>query len=135
MKATMLSSLASSFPTVEVAYEDMLFWPYLIGGRDANGIDCGGVVLEILRRAGLGLPDFKTVGVFQFQGYWDAIDDPSELYDMVQIRREDEHIGIVVRSGIVLSATRWKNVYATRISALKRIDGAKFWRLKPEVLP
>ena len=57
MPITKLSSLAASFPTAEVDFEDMIGWPYRARGRTSAAIDCIGVVLEIFRRAGLGLPD------------------------------------------------------------------------------
>ena len=34
-------------------YDDMLAWPFALGGRGANGIDCLGVCVEVWSRLGI----------------------------------------------------------------------------------
>lgn len=40
-----------------IYYEDLLSVPYKAGGRDLNGLDCYGLVLECCKRAGCPIPD------------------------------------------------------------------------------
>lgn len=49
-------------------YEDLLFAPYKINGRDVKtGLDCYGLLLECYRRCGLFLPDVLYCGQQQQQ--------------------------------------------------------------------
>lgn len=43
-----------------MTYEDLLLVPYKEDGRDENGMDCQGLVLECCRRAGTPLVDFTA---------------------------------------------------------------------------
>ncbi len=106
-----LSTTADTFPATEVEYEDLLGIPYRVGGRVAAGdpgTDCIGVVLEIYRRAGLGLPDpgRTSVGVFGFAEVLEQVADPSALYDLVHLRRQSNHLAVQVRSGMLITATK-----------------------------
>jgi len=56
-----------------MTYEDLLIVPYKENGRDENGMDCYGFVIELLRRAGKKLPDLA---------YLETIPE-AELYDCV----------------------------------------------------
>jgi hypothetical protein len=40
-----------------MTYEDLLLVPYKRDGRDVNGMDCYGLVIECCRRVGKNLPD------------------------------------------------------------------------------
>ena len=138
MPITKLSTTASSFPTLEVAYEDLLSIPYLVDGRYGGaGIDCIGVVMEIYRRAGLGLIDPAVAGgrVLEFAAMFDAISNPNTLYDLINVRRESNHVAVVVRPGLALSARERTGVYAARVNNLKAVSGAEFFRVKPACLP
>jgi cell wall-associated NlpC family hydrolase len=140
MIITKLSVNASSFPTLEVAYEDLLTIPYLVDGRfGGSGIDCLGVVLEMYRRAGLGLPDPMVSGgrVIEFVALFDPIANPTNLnlYDLINIRRESNHVAVVVRPGLALSARERAGVYAARVNNLKAISGAECYRVRASALP
>ena len=41
-------------------YVDLLSIPFKKGGRDAAGMDCWGLCLEVARRAGIDLPDYLS---------------------------------------------------------------------------
>jgi hypothetical protein len=136
---TQLSSLADSFPTVEVEYEDLLGLPYRAGGRIAAGdpgTDCAGVVLEIYRRAGLGLPDpGSETGIFGFASILEQVADCSNLYDLINLRRESNHLVVLVRPGLVLTASRSQRVHAADVKRYRRLEGVEYWRVRDACLP
>jgi len=135
-----LSTLADSFPTIEVEYEDLIGMPFQSGGRVAAGdagTDCAGVVLEIYRRAGLGLPDPGNDGaaIFTFASLLESVADATALFDIVNIRRESNHLAVLVQYGTILSATRSQGVYAAQLKNYRRLAGIEFWRVKDACLP
>lgn len=152
MQAIQTVSINSTFfPQVEVAYSDMLSWPYRQGGRGAAGIDCLGVVLEIYRRAGLRLPDPALDGklIFEFADLFEQVSAPDHLYDIVSLRHRlhesgteprggsggEEHVEVVVRQEVTLTASAKKNVFSSRLTILKKISGVEFYRVKDQLLP
>jgi cell wall-associated NlpC family hydrolase len=140
MVITKLSVTASSFPTLEVEYEDLLSLRYLVDGRYGGaGIDCIGVVMEVYRRAGLGLPDPAVAGghVIAFAALFEQLVTPAtlDLYDLINIRRESNHVAVVVRPGLALSARERAGVYAVRVNNLKSISGVAFYRVRTAALP
>lgn len=137
---TKLSILADSFPTAEVEYEDLLGLPYRSAGRIAEGAagtDCAGVVMEIYRRAGLGLPDpgKADTGIFGFAEVLEQVADCTSLYDLVNLRRESNHLAILVRPSLLLTASRSQGVHAARVSHYRRVPGVEYWRVKDACLP
>jgi hypothetical protein len=135
-----LSALADSFPETEVEYEDLLGLPYRAGGRiveGAAGTDCIGVVLEIYRRAGLGLPDpgRADTGIFGFASVLEQVADCDHLYDLVNLRRQSNHLAVIVRYGTVLTAAMGQGVYAVRVNHYRRLAGVEFWRVQDACLP
>lgn len=135
MKLASLSSLSRQFPEVEVEYQDLLKWRYRSGGRTSEGVDCLGLLLEVFKRAGIGIPDLKLGSPLEFQGLWNQVNDADTLFDVVEIRRSECHLGTVIRIGQVISVSERERVKVHPLRALKRITGVRFWRLKPEVLP
>jgi len=50
-------------------------WPFSMGGRDRRGIDCWGLVLHLMARSGVDLPDYGSptdwaVRAREFQAHW-----------------------------------------------------------------
>lgn len=43
----------------KIHLEDLLGKPFINGGRGPNGYDCWGLVCEVFRRYGIGLPDYR----------------------------------------------------------------------------
>lgn len=133
-----VSSIASSFPTTEVEYSDLLTLDYRAGGRGTDGtIDCIGIVLEVYRRAGLGLPDPSLGGgqIFEFQSLWDVRTTADQLYDLVALERSTWHVEIIVRYGLLLGARQHRHVYTQDSSRLLALSGAKVYRLKDAFIP
>jgi hypothetical protein len=138
MKLTSLSALAASFPTVEVEYEDLLQYRYAPDGRGENKlIDCMGIVLEIYRRAGLGLPDARLSGgsIQKFADLFQEIPDPDTLYDLIHVRRGQDGLWVVVRPGVVLSVLKRIGVSTQKAIAVMGRSDATAYRVKPECLP
>lgn len=138
MPISAISSLASEFPLAEVEYEDLFALRFQTDGRGEDGkIDCIGVVLEIYRRAGISLPDPKSAGsgVLEFTEMFDEIQSPDNLYDIVSLDRSSNHVLVVVRYGLALSATTGSGVYTRRVNILRRAQKVKFFRVKPGLLP
>lgn len=135
-----LSALADSFPTAEVEYEDLLGLPYRAGERlseGAAGTDCAGVVMEIYRRAGLGLPDpgKAETGIFGFAEILEQVPDCTTLYDLVHLRRESNHLGVLIRPSLLLTASRSQGVHAARVNHYRRVAGVEYWRVRDACLP
>lgn len=74
-----------------MTYEDLLIVPYKENGRDTDGMDCYGFVIELLRRAGKNLADIA---------YLDNVPE-AELYEYVcslgAIEREYPETGLVAQ--------------------------------------
>jgi len=133
-----LATTADFFPDLEVDYLDLLEVPYKVGGRlGGSGIDCIGVVLEIYRRAGLGLPDPAREGssIFDFAALFEPVPAADQLYDLVNIRRESNHVGVLVRPGVVVSAKAIVGTYTARLNAIRAIAGVEFFRVRDASLP
>lgn len=140
MKLRALSVTASSFPTAEVEYEDLLGLQYRADARaldGTGGIDCIGVVLEIYRRAGIELPDPKAQGeaIWSFSELLTVAVEPLQLYDIVSVRREGHHVEVIVRPGISMSARMKVNVYTQPVKRALRVEGVTVYRVRPELLP
>lgn len=43
-----------------IEYEDLLDIPYKHNGRDKNGIDCYGLVVEVFKRYGIKVPEYQA---------------------------------------------------------------------------
>lgn len=135
-----LSLLADSFPSTQVEYEDLIGLPYRSGGRVATGAlgtDCIGIVLEVYRRAGLGLPDpgASDVGVFGFAAILERVVDPMQLYDLVNLRRESNHLAVLVRPQTLLTASRTQGIHAAHVNRYRQLADVEFWRVRSACLP
>ena len=137
MTVEKLSSDAESFPDLEVEYEDLLELGYAPDRRAAEGqIDCLGVVLEVYRRAGLGLPDPRRGRpTTEFQGLFEQVAAPDALYDLVNLDRGCHHLYVCVRSGVLLSARAGAGVYAIPAKRLAGKTGTTYWRLTDAARP
>lgn len=137
MKVTKISATGDSFPTTQVAVDDLLKWPYRFGGRGPDGVDCLGVVIEVYRRAGLELPDPLWPGESEqtFAGIFEPVADPSRLYDVIYTTQDHAGVMVVVEPGIALSARPGANVYRTRTGVLRRVPSVKYYRLKASETP
>jgi len=136
---TATNANAETFPATEVEYLDMIEArpEFRAGARWGSGaIDCLGVVLEVYRRAGIGLPDPASPGgsVFDFADLFEEVTEPDQLYDLVDIRKGPHHLAVVVRPGRALSAKAGARVYATRVNNLRHAD-IRYLRLRADVYP
>lgn len=133
-----VSSVADSFPMTEAAYDDLLSLRYRVDGRGNDGtIDCLGCVLEMYHRAGLQLPDPKTNGAtyFDFAELFEEITEPDQLYDVISLHAASQHILVVVRGGIALSATAKVGVYTRPVNRIRQRSGVQFFRLRQDAYP
>lgn len=112
-------------------YDDLLNIPFKKFGRDKNGFDCYGVVMECCKRAGTPLRDL----------YNDIVDLPADKVDDyirggLNVRQIDEakvgaivysmyhgntHVGYIVERGKILHATIDKGVKITPLIAMHPI--------------
>ena len=112
-------------------YDDLLNIPFKKFGRNKNGFDCYGVVMECCKRAGTPLRDL----------YNDIVDLPADKVDDyirggLNVRQIDEakvgaivysmyhgntHVGYIVERGKVLHATIDKGVKITPLIAMHPI--------------
>lgn len=135
MRLAALSSLASSFPSVEVEYEDLLEHPYQRDGRGSGGIDCLGIVLEVYRRAGILLPDPSIGALDAFMEIFEPIPEADQLYDLVHLRRGAGHLYVVIRPGLVLTAREKVGVQVQRLKNLVGHPQVEFYRVRAANLP
>lgn len=138
MNFTSLSDLAASFPTVEVEYEDLLQYRYVPDARGENGtIDCLGILIELYRRAGLGVPDLmrKSDAVLNFHTLFYEVEAADQLFDVVANRRGVDHLWTVVRPGLALSTKTFAGVVAHKVGLIEGLEGSISYRPRPECLP
>jgi len=130
-----LSTKGYDFPDVTVEWEDLLRWPYRVDGRDATGIDCLGVVIEVFRRAGIGVPDPLVLadGIEEFAEYFTLVETLGR-FDVVYINRPSHHIGIVVDDAYMLTASEKVGVHRNAINLVRRIPNVQYYSLKTELL-
>ena len=113
-------------------YDDLINIPFKKFGRDKNGFDCYGVVMECCKRAGTPLKDL----------YGDIVDLPADkvndyISGGLNVRQIDEakvgaivysmyhgntHVGYIVERGKVLHATIDKGVKITPLIAMHPIS-------------
>lgn len=112
-------------------YDDLLNVPFKKFGRDKNGFDCYGVVIECCKRAGTPLKDL----------YGDIVDLPADKVNdyisgglnvkeipapkvgglVYSIYKNNVHVGYIVERDKVLHATIDKGVKISPLAALKPI--------------
>lgn len=112
-------------------YDDLLNVPFKKFGRDKNGFDCYGVVMECCKRAGTPLKDL----------YGDIVDLPANRVNdyisgglnvkeipapkvgglVYSIYKSNVHVGYIVSRGLVLHATIDKGVKLSPLAALHPI--------------
>lgn len=112
-------------------YDDLLNIPFKKFGRDKNGYDCYGVVMECCKRAGTPLRDL----------YGDIVDLPADSVNdyiigglnvreisapkvgglVYSIYKSNIHVGYIVSRGCVLHATIDKGVKISPLAALHPI--------------
>ena len=135
---TQLSALASEFPEAPVAYDELFNLAYRLDGRGSDGtIDCIGIVIEIFRRAGLGLPDPRLIGrgVIEFQELFESIIEPDRLYDLAFVGGIHCHVLIVVRPGVAISSKSKTGVYTQSVARLRCLSNVEFFRVRSDRLP
>jgi hypothetical protein len=133
-----ISAEAANFPNTVVDFSDLQDLEYRFLGRGTDGtIDCLGVAIEIFRRAGLGLPDPNAMGndIDQFRELFDRVSAPDYLFDLAWYGSPHEHVHILVRPGIFLSAKQSTGVYTVRAAILTRYPEVRFYRVRSECLP
>jgi hypothetical protein len=112
-------------------YDDLLNIPFRKFGRDKNGYDCYGVVIECCKRAGTPLKDL----------YGGIVDLPANRVNdyirgglnvkqipvpkvgglIYSIYKGNAHVGYIVSRGLVLHATIDKGVKLSPLAALRPI--------------
>jgi hypothetical protein len=118
---------------------DLVGVPFLDGGRGPDGYDCWGLCLEVFRRHGVDLPDYKlcchdTEGFFGlFVGElprWTRHEPPDvPVPSVVAIRFNSpmvNHVGICVGDGRFLNTREKTGVVIERLDSLywrNRIEG------------
>lgn len=127
-------------------YEDLLGAPYREGGRDKDGLDCWGLVLEVFRRLGHALPDpgvttadieggrADPFAAYSASDDWERAMPPFQVFDVILFKPEGgghvaSHAGVYVGERKILHATDTAGVCTQPLKFLQhRIFGA--YRLK-----
>jgi cell wall-associated NlpC family hydrolase len=115
---------------------DLIGKPFIDGGRGPEGYDCWGLCLEVFKRHGIELPDYKiycydSAGFFTlFQGalpQW-ARCDPPEIPSVVTVRLNFpvvNHVGVYIGEGKFLHTRDKTGV------VIERLDAPQ-WRYRTE---
>lgn len=105
--------------------------PWVEGGRDANGIDCLGVVLAVALRLGLNLTDpWKRAVGNGFPDDWVRVDHDGKRSDgdVWLWHQPRPHVAIVA-DGMVVTAREPQGVVALPPERMRRAD--EVWRRMP----
>jgi len=116
-----------------MTYEDLLLVPYKHGGRDNNGMDCYGLVLECLKRTGVYLKDISyhnhnpRENLTKFVSRLNVIEVDLPLGGQVlQCDYDNElHIGYILDKKRVLHMT----TSGARVSPISILQNAKFYEV------
>lgn len=110
-------------------YDDLLNTPFKKNGRDKNGLDCYGAVLECCHRAGKPLADLfaeiKDVPPERINDYIKnglnvrRIDAPKVGAIMQSTYKGNVHVGYIVSRGLVLHATFDNGVKIAPLAAFR----------------
>lgn len=112
-------------------YDDLLNVPFKKFGRDKNGFDCYGVVMECCKRAGKPLKDlYGDIVDLPADGVNDyisgglnvrQIEEPKVGALVYSIYKGNVHVGYIVSRNCVLHATIDKGVKISPLQALRPI--------------
>lgn len=110
-------------------YDDLLNVPYRHGGRDKDGFDCYGLVMECCRRNGTPLRDFfKGLDELDAGEVSDYIDkglnvreiDAPKVGCIVEMNyRGRAHVGFLAEHNLIVHATFDKGVRTTAAAFVK----------------
>ena len=120
---------------------DLIGIPYKEHGRDKNGYDCYGLVIEVEHRYGNELDDFdyqavtdrligNSVTVLESQKHIEKIDGYAEGAIVLFSNQAGfkNHIGVYVGDGKVIHCN-YKGVHLDRLDTVERfISGVYVWR-------
>lgn len=117
-------------------YDDLLSVPYKEGGRDKNGMDCYGYVLELTRRNGNPLKDINPPEQIPKEQLMDAVEKtnlkeitPKEIHygDIMQCIYEGNlHIGFILDKKLVTHMTRQGPRETPMIAFIEKT----YWRIE-----
>ena len=102
----MLVLVQEEFELSDIDYSDLIGIPYKLNGTDKNGMDCFGLVREMLSRAGVVVPSFDYADdsdstimkmILDNVQFAEEIEEP-EPYCVVLIRqiKYGRHMGVVL---------------------------------------
>lgn len=123
----------------KVCVRDLVGVPYKVHGRGMDGMDCYGVVIEFMRRAGIDFPDvfYEAAGKDAGSSVREAVLDgfPVEKIGfpeygcLVEIElHAGPHVGVCLDGGSFIHATRDKGVCVQNLARYgKSVRG--FWRV------
>jgi probable lipoprotein NlpC len=113
---------------------DLLGLPWRKDARGPDAYDCVGLLLEILRRIGLSIPDWTSdqSGMDAATPLWDPVTDP-QPGDLILIRSVAPrwHIGVVSGDGYMLHSREGAGVLRERYNSFPwqgRIEGFYRWK-------
>ena len=100
-----------------VSINDLLGCKYKVHGRNKEeGFDCLGIVIEVLRRNGIEIPDVNYEKPEQYEDVflkmqsrvvYQKIDIPQKLCIIVfSVRNEPTHTGVYLGEGLFIHATK-----------------------------
>ncbi|QNK01659.1 NlpC/P60 family protein [Dyella telluris] len=88
-----------------IAYADLLDVPFAYGGRDHNGMDCYGLLMEMYRRKGVIIPDVtsSTNGLLnesnlliQRDSVWKSVERQPHVAVLFRMGRYVCHVGFAI---------------------------------------
>lgn len=123
----------------DVNVRDLIGIPFKVHGRDKSGMDCYGVVIEFMHRAGIEFPD---VFYDRIEGADESV--KSTILNGLPVEKIDEpeygclvdinlytgiHVGVYLGGGSFIHATRDMGVCVQKVERFRKaVKG--YWRVK-----
>ena len=112
-----------------VTFTDLLKVPFKDGGRDMDGLDCYGLAIEVFKRYGISLPDYK-ISCMDFVGidseitnqkqYWIKCDPTNLPVPCIVVMRIGKgalcnHCGVYIGNGRFIHTLLRTGVHISRL--------------------
>jgi cell wall-associated NlpC family hydrolase len=110
-------------------YIDLLGIPFERGARGPNSYDCYGLAMEMFRRIGVAVPDFKSPGTLEEiadlvrrkEARWNKVPF-GQVHSLVTLRVE----GLVAHVGFMIDADRFIHAFEPTGVTTERLRNGSF---------
>jgi cell wall-associated NlpC family hydrolase len=91
-------------PGLTIPYDDLIGAPFRLGARGPDAFDCYGLVMELMRRAGASVPDYRSPQVMEEVAasigrqmpHWTPCEPEPGAVATIRLGEHISHVGIVL---------------------------------------